>query len=154
MLKQRVLSDIKDAMKSGDQNKVGVLRLVSSAIKNKEIEMKPKLGDSEMPEDMVLAVIMMEAKKRKEAIEIFKQGGRNDLAEKEQMELAIIQGYLPQQLSKEEVEKEIEKILGDNLLAGNFGLAMKEVMKSLKGKADGSLVGEILKKKFSSNESR
>ena len=153
MLKQRIFNDIKDSMKSGDQNKVAVLRLVSSAIKNKEIEMKPKLGDAEIPEDMVLAVMMAEAKKRKEAIEIFKQGGRNDLAEKEKMELAIIQSYLPQQLSREEVEKEIEKILGANPSVGNFGLAMKEVMKVLKGKADGSLVGEILKKKFGSNES-
>ena len=152
MLKQLIFSDIKDFMKSGDQNKVGVLRLVLSAIKNKEIEMKPKLGDAEIPEDVVLAVMMAEAKKRKEAIEIFKQGGRNDLAEKEKMELAIIQSYLPQQLSREEVEKEIEKILGVNPSVGNFGLAMKEVMKVLKGKADGSLVGEILKKKFGNNE--
>src|SRR3989338_8891179 len=109
MLKQLIFSDIKDFMKSGDQNKVGVLRLVLSAIKNKEIEMKPKLGDLEMPEDVVLAVIMTEAKKRKEAAEIFKQSGRNDLAEKEQAELAVIQAYLPKQLSREEVEKEVNQ---------------------------------------------
>lgn len=152
MLKQRILNDIKDSMKSGDQNKVGVLRLVSSAIKNKEIEMKPKLGDSEISDDVVLAVIMTEAKKRKEAAEVFKQGGRNDLAEKEQMELVIIQAYLPKQLGREEVEREIDKILKANSSIHDFGLAMKEVMKVLKGKADGSLVGEILKKKFGSGQ--
>ena len=148
MLKQLIFSDIKDFMKSGDQNKVGVLRLVLSAIKNKEIEMKPKLGDLEMPEDVVLAVIMTEAKKRKEAAEIFKQSGRNDLAEKEQAELTVIQAYLPKQLSREEVEKEVNQILKSNSSISDFGLAMKEVMKVLKGKVDGSMVGEILKKKF------
>lgn len=148
MLKQKLLADLKDAMKSGDQNKVAVLRLLSSAIQNKEIELRPKSKDSALTDEVTLAVFTSEAKKRKEAIEVFKKGGRDDLAKKEQAELVIIQSYLPEQLSRDQIEKEVEQVLKNNPTLNNFGLAMKEVMKVLRGKADGASVTEILKKKL------
>lgn len=148
LLKNRLLEDLKNAMKAGDQNRVGVLRFLNSAIHNKEIEKRSKSGASELTEEEILAVVMSEAKKRRESIEIFRKGSRSDLAEKEEQELSIIQSYLPKQLGLEEIEKEIDVILQKNPNLSNFGLAMKEVMKFLKGKADAAVVSEILKKKF------
>lgn len=148
MLKAKLLNDLKNAMKSGDSNKVAVLRLLSAAIHNKEIELHPKLGDAELGDEIILAVLNSEAKKRKESIDIFTKSGRTDLAEKEQTELSVIQSYLPEQLSREQIEKEVGQILDSNPALNNFGVAMKEVMKVLKGRADGAVITEILKKRL------
>jgi len=147
-LKEKLGQDLKEAMKTGQSERLGVLRLVNAAIHGKEIEKRTKTGSSDLTEEEVIGVFSSEAKKRRESIEIFKKGGRSDLADKEQAELKIIQDYLPQLLGREEVEKEINKVLQEHPELSDFGLAMKEVMKILKGKADAKMISEILKMKL------
>lgn len=158
-LRQKLTEDLKQAMKSADPKTVGVLRLLISALNNKSIEKKGKGQGEELTDEDVLRVLMTESKKRKEANEIFTKGNRPDLADKEKEELGVIQRYLPQQMSREEVEKAVERIIEKVMKAtasggvppdgGKIGPAMKEVMKELKGKADAGLVSEIVKSKLS-----
>lgn len=144
ILGTKISDDLKNAMKSGDREKVGVLRLLQSVLHNKAIA---KGKDAELTEEETLAAVLGEAKKRQESIKLFEQGGRQDLAEKESKELAIIRQYLPEQMSREETAKAVEEILAKNP-AGNFGEAMKAVMKELRGKADSAVISEIIKSKF------
>lgn len=150
-LKDNIVTNLKEAMKAGDAKRVGVLRLLISALNNKAIDKKGKTGSEELTEEEALQVLMTEAKKRKEAIEIFTKGNRTDLADKEKGELEIIQQYLPKQMSREEVEKVIAKKI-DTLrqVRGDisFGNVMKEVIKELKGKADSALVSRLVKDKL------
>lgn len=147
MLHQKIISDLKNAMRSGDSFQVGVLRMVLSAFHNKEIEKKGKKLEQTLSEEEIIEILSREAKKRKEAADIFIKGKRNDLAEKEAKELKIIKKYLPEQLNEEEIEKivkaTIEKIGAKDIK--NFGKVMAEAMKELKGKADASLVSGIIK---------
>lgn len=150
MLYQKITGDLKKSLKSGDGFRLGILRMLSAALHNKEIEKKSKGQDSILSEDEIIEVLLKEAKKRKEAAEIYQKGNRNDLSEKETKELEIIKKYLPEQLSKEEVEKiviaTIEKI--NAVAVKDFGKVMAEAMKELKNKADASLVSEIVKDKL------
>jgi len=148
MLKEKLFDDLKLAMKSADQETVGVLRILLTAIKNKEIEKKTKNGgDGQLTDEEVIQVLMSDAKKHKESIEIFIKGDRKDLADKEEKELAIIQKYLPKQLSEAEIEQIIDKVLRE-ISAKDFGSVMKEVMRELKGKADGKIVSSIIQRKL------
>jgi len=148
MLKEKLFDDLKLAMKSADQETVGVLRILLTAIKNKEIEKKTKNGgDGQLTDEEVIQVLMSDAKKHKESIEIFTKGDRKDLADKEEKELAIIQKYLPKQLSEAEIEQIIDKVLRE-ISAKDFGSVMKEVMRELKGKADGKIVSSIIQRKL------
>lgn len=147
-LKQKLAEDLKSAMKSADRATVGVLRLLLSALQNKEIE--KRTGNIEMTDEDVLRVILSEAKKRKDSIDIFHRGGREDLALKEKEELSIIEKYLPEQLSVEEIEKAVDRVLAA-LPKKDFGAAMKEATRELRGKADSRLVAEIIKKKLPSS---
>ncbi len=148
MLYQKISEDLKEALKAKDDFRVGVLRLVISTLRNKEIEKKGKKLEPILTEEEVVEILAKEAKKRKEAAEIFDKGGRNDLAEKEKKELEIVQKYLPEQLSEAEVEKIVKAIVEKSGVKDikEFGRLMGEVMKELKGKADAKLVGEIIKK--------
>ena len=148
MLKEKLFDDLKQAMKRADQETVGVLRILLTAIKNKEIEKKTKNGgDGQLTDEEVIQVLMSDAKKHKESIEIFTKGDRKDLADKEEKELAIIQKYLPKQLSEAEIEQIIDKVLRE-ISAKDFGSVMKEVMRELKGKADGKIVSSIIQRKL------
>ena len=147
-MKQKLTEDLKSAMKSADQTTVGVLRLLLAALKNKEIEKRS--GNVDLTDEDVLRVILSEAKKRKDSIDIFRQGKREDLVLKEKEELAIIEKYLPQQLTVEEIEKAIDRVLSA-LPAKDFPAAMKLAMQELRGKADAKLVAEIIKKKLVSS---
>src|SRR3989344_2664914 len=121
MLKEKLFDDLKLAMKSADQETVGVLRILLTAIKNKEIEKKTKNGgDGQLTDEEAIQVLMSDAKKHKESIEIFTKGDRKDLADKEEKELAIIQKYLPKQLSEAEIEQIIDKVLRE-ISAKDFG---------------------------------
>lgn len=151
MLHQKITDGLKDAMRSGDDFQVGILRMIVSAFHNKEIEKRGKKLEPILSEEEMVEILFREIKKRKEAIEIFSKGGRSDLAEKEAKELEIIKIYLPEQLGEEEVEKiimaAVEKIGAKDIK--DFGKVMAEAMKELKGKADASLVSKILKKRLS-----
>jgi len=151
MLHQKISDNLKEAMKAGQEFEVGVLRMLLSSLHNKEIEKKGKGLEPTLSDDEVIEVLSREAKKRKEAIEAYKKGNRTDLAQKETKELEIIEKYLPEQLSEEEVEKiiiaAIKKI--GAVTVKDFGKVMGEAMKELKGKADASLVSEIARKRLS-----
>ncbi|MBI3638299.1 GatB/YqeY domain-containing protein [Candidatus Wolfebacteria bacterium] len=147
---QKINDDLRESLRSGDAFRVGVLRLLISALHNREIEKRGKGMDTELKEEEILEVLNREAKKRRESAQIFESNNRIDLAEKEKKELEILSVYLPQMMSVEEVEKSVEEILKkiDLGTEKNFGKIMGEVMKELKGKADASLVSETLKKEW------
>jgi uncharacterized protein YqeY len=144
-LLQKINDDLKSALKSGDHFRLGVLRMVNSALKNKAIE---KGKDAKLTDEEILQIFTKEAKKRKESIVAFENGGRPELADGEKKELVIIEEYLPKQMSKEDTEKEVVRILATISDKSKFGLVMKDVMKELNGKADAKLVSEIIKEKL------
>ena len=143
-LKEKILSDLKEAMKTGDSGKRDVLRLLDSAIKNAEIEKKKKedgLSDEETQE-----VISRAIKQRRDSVEQYKSGGRNDLAQKEQAEIEILSDYLPEQLSEEEVKKVVKEAISQTgaRSKADMGKVMGQAMGRLKGQADGNLVKSIV----------
>ncbi|HUI63522.1 MAG TPA: GatB/YqeY domain-containing protein [Bacteroidota bacterium] len=145
-LRQRISEDLKSAMKSGDKIRLETLRTIRAVLLEKEIE-KRGPGPGMTPEDEV-GVLMSAAKKRKESIELFRQGGRLDLAEQEEKELAIIQEYLPKQMTEEEIAVVIREAISQTGASapGDFGKVMPLVMKQVKGKADGRIVQDLVKK--------
>lgn len=144
-LEQKLKEDLKNAMKAGDSARVGVFRMLNSALQNRRIE---KGKDAVLSDEEVMEVLRREQKKRKESIEAFEKGGRPELAENEKSELAIIEVYLPKQMSREETVAAVEKILAGVADKSNAGLVMKAVMQELKGKAEGKLISEIVKEKL------
>jgi len=147
MLYQKIKEDLNEALKSGDTLRISVLRMVLSSLHNKEIEKKGKNQSPELTEEEIIEVLKREAKKRKEAIETYLKGNRNDLADKEKKELEIIIAYLPKQLSEEEIKKIVQEAI-QKLGAQSkkdFGKVMGFLMKELKGKADAGLVSQIVK---------
>lgn len=147
-LKDQISQDLKVAMKDGATLKLSVLRGVNASISNKLIEKRTQDGaEAELADEDILAVVMSEAKKRKEAKEAFEKGGREDLSKNEAAELEILQAYLPKQLSEEETKQKIEEILSSSQ-ASNFGEAMKIVMAELRGIADAKVITQLIKAKF------
>ncbi len=148
MLHQKISDNLKEAMKAGQEFEVGVFRFLLASLHNKEIEKKGKGLEPVLSDDEVIEVLIKEAKKRKESIEAYTKGARSDLAEKEKKELEIIKKYLPEELSREEVERIIGAIMEKSGAKDvkDLGRVMGEAMKELKGKADASLVSEIVKK--------
>jgi len=147
MLYQKIKEDLNEALKSGDTLRISVLRMVLSSLHNKEIEKKGKNQNPELTEEEIIEVLKREVKKRKEAIETYLKGNRNDLADKEKKELEIIIAYLPKQLSEEEIKKIVQEAI-QKLGAQSekdFGKVMGFLMKELKGKADAGLVSQIVK---------
>lgn len=145
MLLEKINQNLQQAFIQKKEVEVLVLRGLKSALHNLEIELKSK--DKKLNEEMIIEVVQREAKKRREAIEIFKKGNREDLAEKELKELEIINTYLPEQLSEDDLRKIIQdkiKELGV-VNASDFGRVMGVIMKEVKGKTDGNKVGEIVK---------
>lgn len=140
---ERLSEDFKKALKGRDQDTVSVIRMIKAAIKNKEIEKRSALSDNE-----INAILASLTKQRREAIEQFAKGGRQDLADKENKELLILQSYLPQQLTEEELKKIIENAIKEAAAVSekNIGRIMKILMPRIKGCADGKLVNELVKK--------
>jgi len=152
MLLGNLNEDLKTALKGGDSFKTGVIRMVLASVKNKEIEKRGKGQEPALGEEELVDLLMKEAKKRKESADIFKQGGRDDLAQKEEQELEFIKNYLSEQLGEEEIEKivksSIEKTNAKEIK--DMGRVMAEAMKELKGKAQPSLISEIIKRNLQS----
>ena len=141
-LLEKVKGDATGALKQGSRERADVLRYLLAQIHNREIELRGKpIGDPD-----VLDVFAKEAKRRREAIELFKKGGRADLVKKEEGELAIIMEYLPAQLDRAAVEQVVDRLIKGG--ASDFNAVMREAMKELKGKADGTLVGDVVKAKL------
>lgn len=145
MLKEQIDADLKAAMHAKDQVTLDTLRMLRARIKNEEIAKGKDFADEE-----IVSVIGSEVKKRKDSVTAYTEGNRPELAAKEQSEIAVLQKYLPEQISEDEVRKVIEETLsGQTFKASDFGKAMALVMPKLKGRADGSLISKILKEKLS-----
>jgi uncharacterized protein YqeY len=143
--KEQLTADMKTAMKAKDQLRLSTIRLVRSAVKNAEIDKGGSLSEEEL-----IGVIAREAKKRREAIALYEQGGRSELAEKESRELDVLQEYLPEQLSEAEIGRLVDEAIADTGAAGprEMGKVMAALMPKVKGKADGALVSAIVKDKL------
>jgi hypothetical protein len=140
-LSERLKIDLNAALKNGAKERTGVLRLLIAEIHNKEKE-KPA-GGQILSDEETLAVLRREAKKRKEAIELFRRGNREDLVKKDEAELAAIEEYLPKALNADEIKAVLDKLFASGLK--DFNSLMREAMKELKGRADGKAVGELVK---------
>ncbi|HPI38470.1 MAG TPA: GatB/YqeY domain-containing protein [Ignavibacteriaceae bacterium] len=137
-LKEKINEEIKSAMKSGDKIRLETIRSIRALI----IEFEKSGANKELKPEDELQLLTTAAKKRKESIEQFRNAGRNELAEKEEKELKILQEFLPKQLSEEEIIQEIKKLALEINASGkeDFSKLMPLVMKNLKGKADGKIV--------------
>jgi hypothetical protein len=144
-LQQKIKNQIKEAMMAKDTVRLTVLRGLSSAITNDLVE-KGRTPQGELTDEETLAVIRRQVKQRKDSIEQFIKGGREDLADDEKAELAHLEIYLPQMMAEDEVKKIIENKKTELSIvdAKDKGRLMAEVMKDLKGKADGMMVKNIV----------
>lgn len=148
-LTQKIQSDLKDSLKQGKAEALGTLRMLSASFHNRALEKRAKSGkEEELTDEEALDVLRKEAKKRKEAAELYRKGGRNDLAEKEGRELALIVSYLPAELSDEEILRIVEYAVKSSGAKGpeGIGVAMGAAMKEIAGRADGKRVQELVKK--------
>ena len=147
-LMERISSDLKQAMKAGEKLRLETLRTIRAALMEREIERRGG-GQPITPEDEI-AVLVTAVKKHRESIEQFQKGGRADLVDQEQRELTIIQEYLPKQMSEDEVRTVIEEIVAQTGggAPSDFGKVMPLVMKQVKGRADGRLVQELVRKRL------
>ena len=144
MLYEKIKTDMKNAMKERREFDLSVLRLLVTALNNRIIERRGEGSGEVLSEEEVLEVLRKEAKKRKEASALYAQGGRPELEQAEKRECEFIELYLPAQLGETEVTAAVKKIMAGE--KKEFGEVMKEAMKELKGKADGRLVTEVIKK--------
>ena len=146
-IREKMNADLKSAMKDRDQLKMDAIRFVQSAIKNREIELRP----NPINQDEVLAVLKKLVKQRKESIEQYQTAGRADLVDKETSELKIIEAYLPAQMGREQVQKIVDEVvveMGAKSIK-EMGAVMKAVIAKTQGAADNKLVSELVKTKLS-----
>ena len=137
-----IQSDMYAAMKSGDKHKTGTLRVALSTLKDKKIEKREDLTDVE-----AIKIIQNLVKQRKEAADIYKENGRNDLMENENAELEILNAYLPQMMSEDDLRILVKKVVEDTGASSlsDIGKVMPEVMKNSAGKADGKMAQSIVR---------
>ncbi|MEP1307102.1 MAG: GatB/YqeY domain-containing protein [Balneola sp.] len=149
-LKEQILEDLKTAMKAKDKDRLQVLRSIKAKLQEKEIAER-KDGEATLSEEQAISVLMKAAKQRKESIAQFEDGDRKDLADKEKMELAIIEEYLPKMLTEGEVREVVAKKISELGASGpqDMGKVMGPIMGLLKGKADGGLVSKVVKEELS-----
>ena len=140
-LLETIKKDMIEASKKGDVDSTNILKLAIASIKNEEIAKGDKLSDEE-----ILKVLRKEESKIKDSIEEFTKMGRKDLIERESRQLKVISSYLPKLMSREEIEKVVSKAVADTHAEGlkSIGAVMGIVMKELNGKADGSVVKEVV----------
>lgn len=141
-LQEKIMNDMKEALRSGDELRKSTLRMLRSAIGYKEVEVQHPLSDDE-----VLDVIAKQVKQRQDSIAEYTKGGRQDLVDQEKAEMEILMAYLPQQLTRDEIESlaraAIQKLGVTDIK--QQGVVMKELMPQVKGRADGKLVNEVVR---------
>lgn len=144
-LLEKIEVDLKNAMKAGDTVRAGTLKMLKSDIAYE----KGKTG-KELTDELIIDIVSRSAKRRRDSIKEFQKGNRQDLVDKETKELAIVEEYLPKQMSEEEIDKHISEKLASlgAVTQKDIGRVMGEIMKDLKGKADGGVVKTILSKKI------
>ena len=144
-LRERLVEEMKVAMKAKDDLKLSVIRMVRSSIKNREIDLKRELDDLGVTE--IIAGIV---KQRKDSIRLFKEAGREDLVAKEEKELALLLEFLPKQLDRGEIEALVAKAIAECGAqgAGDLGKVMKVLKPQVAGVADGKLVNDVVREKL------
>ncbi len=146
-LQEKIQSHLTDAMRSKDQLRLSVLRMMKSAVKNKEIEKMKALEESEL-----LAVLITLVKQRKDSVEQFRRGGRQELADKEEAEIKIIEEYLPAAASEEDIRRAVDEAVQETGAGSikDMGKVMKATLARLAGKsADGARVSQFVKERLS-----
>lgn len=149
-LKEQVTEEIKNAMKAKDKLRLETLRSIKKAVLEKEVSVRPS-GQEELTEAQEIELLVQLAKQRRDSIAQYEQAGRPELAEQEAQELAILEEYLPKQLSDDEVAQIIDEIISQvgASSAKDMGKVMGPAMQQLKGKADGKKVQDIVKARLS-----
>ncbi len=148
-VKERIQQDMKAALREGDKERLSALRMVMAAIKNKEIELKK--ADAGLTDEEVWGVLSSEIKKRRDAAEQYARGGRDDLARKEEEEIAVLQQYLPEQMDEDEIRalaREVITAVGAGSVK-DMGKVMKELMPKVAGRAEGRVVSRVVKEELS-----
>jgi uncharacterized protein YqeY len=145
-LEEKLLEEMKKAMKTNDKIRLSTIRMIRSSSKNKEIELRRKLEDED-----IIKVIQGMVRKGEESVEQFQAGGRNDLVEKEKMEIEILKSFLPQPIPQEEIIKIIDETIQETQASSlkDLGKVMKAVMPRLGGKADGKVINQLVKERLS-----
>ncbi len=141
-LRENIDADVKEALKSGAKDKVSTLRMLNAALKNKQIDKRRPLTEEE-----VIETVRSLIKQRKDSIEQFAKGNRQDLVDKETAEVKVLEAYLPQQLSREQVEVMVREAIAQTGAQGarDMGKVMKALIPMVGGRADGKLVSELVK---------
>jgi len=144
-IKEKIEEDFKKALKEKKESELGVLRMLKSAIHNKEIEEKASLDD-----EKIIAVLRKEIKARKDSILDYQKAGRKESAEKEKGEIKVIEKYLPKMLAEDEIKKTVQTVIKETKAESekDFGKVMGQVMAKLKGQAEGNLVSQLVKKEL------
>ncbi len=144
-LKDRLDADMKTAMKAREALRLGVIRMVKSAVKYREIEIGKPLDDAG-----VQAVLASEVKRRRDAVEQYRAGGRADLADKEEAEIAVVRAYQPEQLSPEELAAKVDEVIGRVGAQGpkDMGAVMKALLPEVQGRAESRAVSELVKQRL------
>ena len=144
-LRERLDEDLKSAMRERDQLRLNTVRMLKSAIKYREIEIMKTLDDA-----AILGVVSSEIKRRRDSVEQYKAGKRQDLVDKEETEIRILQGYLPQQLSSAEIEGKVDEVIARVGAKGpkDMGAVMKALLPEVQGRADGKVVSEVVKQRL------
>lgn len=149
-IKDQIMADLKEAMKAKEQDRLRVLRSLKSKLLEREISER-KEGEASLSDEQSIEVLMKAAKQRRESIDQFEKGGRDDLADSERKELEIIESYLPEMLSEDEIRdiarEKINDLGAEDL--SDMGQVMGVMMQELKGKAEGSLVSKVVKEELS-----
>lgn len=146
-LKDQIISDMTAAMKAKDAARTSTLRMLKAAIQNRQIEKGSELDDEEISK-----LLRSQLKQRRDSVEQFQKGGRQELADKEQAEIVVIEAYLPQAASQEDVEQAVSAVIAETGATSlkDMGMVMKAAMAGLAGKnADGKAVSDAVKKKLS-----
>lgn len=146
-IKQVIMEDIKSAMMSGDKRRLEALRMARARMIEAEVDLRAKMGrDYELPDEEAIKVLATLAKQRKESIESFRKGGREDLVKGEEAELAVLQEYLPEPLDEEELRGIVDEAIAEAGAASprDMGAVMKILMPRVQGRADGKLVSRLV----------
>ena len=151
MIKHQLMDDVKASMKAGDKVRTSCLRMLRSKVLEREVALRPKKGaDYELEDEEALQVISTYAKQRKDSIESYRKGGREDLAVKEEAELKIIEEYLPAQMSADELGPIVEETIAECGATSpkDMGQVMKLVMARVGGSADGKVISQMVRQKL------
>jgi uncharacterized protein YqeY len=145
-LEERLMDEMKGAMKANDKLRLSTIRMIRSSLKNKEIELRKKLDEED-----IVKVIQAMVRKGEESVEQFQTGGRMDLVEKEKKEIEILKSFLPQPLSQDQILVIIDQSIQETQASSlkDIGKVMKSVMPKVGGKADGKLINQLVKERLS-----